>query len=99
MNDRVMLYFIHMLESIYRIEDYTKDGKDAFLKSKLIQDAVYRNLEIIGEAATRIDDGSRKSFPEIPWKKIVGLRNVLFIDMKVLSQRLLGWLYLKKFRN
>ncbi len=77
MNDKAMLYFIHILECINKIEDYTVAGKVVFLKSALIQDAVYRNLEVIGEAASKIDEKTRQSFPEVPWRKIVGMRNVL----------------------
>lgn len=65
-----------MLLSMEKISTYigTMD-KDAFLKDALTVDAVVRNLEIIGEAASRIPDDFKGTHPEIPWRKVVGLRN------------------------
>lgn len=51
-DDKVYLYSI--LESIEKIEEYTEKGRDEFLNKHLIQDAVIRNLEIIGEATKNI---------------------------------------------
>lgn len=48
------LYLTHILECIARIEDYTRGGKDAFMASRMAQDAVVRNFEIIGEATKRL---------------------------------------------
>jgi len=48
------VYLAQMLERIVRIETYTKAGKESFLTDHLIQDGIIRNLEIIGEAASRI---------------------------------------------
>lgn len=77
MKQEESLYFIHMLECIYKIESFTAGGLEAFLDSVLIRDAVYRNLEVLGEAATHVGADTRKKLPSIPWRKIVGLRNVL----------------------
>ena len=49
--------------------------KDTFLKDGRTVDAVVRNLDIIGEAASRIPDDFKGAHPEIPWRKVVGLRN------------------------
>ena len=46
----------------------------------MAQDAVLRNLEIIGEASRRLDQTFRNAHPEIPWRDIAGLRNVLIHD-------------------
>lgn len=43
----------------------------------MIQDAVARNLEIIGEAASKLSLQARDDLPEIPWRRVIGLRNVL----------------------
>ena len=48
------LYLIHMTECIAKIEQYTAGGRDVFIASSLLQDAVIRNFEIIGEAAKRV---------------------------------------------
>ena len=70
-------YLRHILDSISKIERYTKGGRKRFLADTMIQDAVIRNLEIVGEAARNLSAGYRRRHPELPWPKIVALRNVL----------------------
>lgn len=48
-----------------------------FETNLLLQDAVLRNLELIGEAATRIPEDTRLAHPEIPWRQIIAMRNQL----------------------
>lgn len=71
------VYLAHILECIQKIERFTADGKGRFLADELIQDAVLRNFEVIGEAAKRLDDAYRAAHPEIPWRALAGLRDVL----------------------
>ena len=71
------LYLLHVRDAIDRIRSYTHQGKDAFLTSSLLQDAVIRNLEIIGEAAKRISPSTKTQAAEIPWQLVVGMRDVL----------------------
>jgi len=52
-------------------------SRDSFLASKLHQDAVIRELQVLGEAAGRVSEEVRAEYPEIPWPQIVGLRNRL----------------------
>ncbi len=47
-------YLMDIAECIERIEEYTGGGKEAFIQTRMIQDAVVRNFEIIGEATKRI---------------------------------------------
>ena len=54
--------------------------KMVFLKNNLIQDAVIRNFEIIGEAAKKLNDDFRATYSEIEWKKIAGMRDKLIHD-------------------
>jgi uncharacterized protein with HEPN domain len=77
-NDR--LYLSSMLESIERIESYTQKGVTDFWNSTLIQDGVIRNLEILGEATKRLSDELRRENPQIAWKQIAGMRDVLIHD-------------------
>jgi uncharacterized protein with HEPN domain len=46
------VYLVHILERIERIQDYTAGGRDSFFGQQMAQDAVLRNLEIIGEASS-----------------------------------------------
>jgi uncharacterized protein with HEPN domain len=71
------LYLTHIAECIARIEEYTKVGRDQFMESHLIQDAVMRNFEIIGEAVNHISDQTLDQTPDIPWHEIAAFRNVL----------------------
>ena len=71
------VYLAHIFERIQRIEQYTAGGKKAFLADPLVQDAVVRNLEVIGEAAKRIPADFRQAHPSIPWRGLAALRDVL----------------------
>jgi len=72
------LFLDDILDAITKIRDYIA-GMDyaAFTKDAKTQDAVVRNLEIIGEAAGRLPESVLAAAPETEWRKIVGLRNIL----------------------
>ena len=71
----------HNLDCINHINAYTKAvSKGTFLKTDQIQDAVFRRIEIIGEAAGKLPQEFRDANPKIPWKEIIGTRNVLIHD-------------------
>ena len=72
------LFLDDILEAVTKIREYTA-GLDysEFVKDSKTQDAVVRNLEIIGEAAGRLPEPVCLAAPEIEWRKIVGLRNIL----------------------
>ena len=67
-------------EAIERINKYTGGGRDAFEKDELIQNWIIHHLQIIGEAAARISEDFQGSNPQVPWSKIIGMRNVLVHD-------------------
>ncbi len=70
-----------MLERIDLIGEFTLGMSSAdFDKDRKTQDAVIRNLEVIGEIAKRVDDDFRSEHPEVPWKKIAGMRDKLIHD-------------------
>ena len=75
-NDKV--YISHILEAIGKIETY-KTGLDfdAFLKNEMAMDAIIRELEIIGEASNNISEEFQKEHTDVPWRKIIGIRNTL----------------------
>ncbi len=76
---RVPDYLGHILEAIERIEEYVSDLDEmSFLASKLIQDAVIRNIEIIGEASNNIqraDPAFAAQHDHIPWQAMYAMRN------------------------
>lgn len=72
----VRLLIEDMLERIERVERAVA-GMDraTFLRDEKTNDAVVRNLEVIGEASARLPQEFRDRHPEIPWRQVVGLRN------------------------
>ena len=74
------LYLSNIKECIERIEEYTKGGKEEFMQNKMIQDAVIRNFEIIGEATKRLSPELRSQYSDVPWQQMSGLRDVLIHD-------------------
>jgi uncharacterized protein with HEPN domain len=65
-----------VLERVDRILRATVGGRMDFMESELIQDAVIRNLEVIGEAAKNVGAGTRKQFPNVPWREMARLRDL-----------------------
>ena len=70
----------HILKAIAKINDATSCSEAEFLESGLKQDAVSYNFLIVGEAAGQISAELRAEHPEIPWRIIIGMRNVLIHD-------------------
>ena len=70
-------YLEHILDAIAAIEEYTAEGAAVFLSDRKTQDAVIRNLEIIGEATRNVPASFRAAYPDIPWQQAAALRNVL----------------------
>ena len=72
------LYIEDILDSIAKIEQYTKDiDQQQFSTDTQLQDSVLRRLEIIGEAVKNIPNSFRDKYPQIPWKNVAGLRDIL----------------------
>jgi len=76
-----LIYLEHILDCIFRIKEYTDImDEQAFLQNNLIQDAVIRNFEVIGEAVKKLDPNFRAEHRQIEWKKIAGMRDKLIHD-------------------
>ena len=74
------LYLESIRDCLERIAEYTDSGESSFMASRLIQDGVIRNLEGIGEATKNLSPELRAASPEIPWRQIAGMRDVLIHD-------------------
>lgn len=74
------LYLHHMLERCHRISRFIAPGREAFMASEELQDAVIRNIEVIGEAAKRVSADARGHMASLDWKGICGMRDVLIHD-------------------
>lgn len=68
---------VHAIDAIDAIQRYTVDGREAFFSDGKTQDAVIRNIEILGQAVKGISDDTRALEPAIPWRKIAGMRDKL----------------------
>src|SRR5207253_966406 len=64
-----------ILDSAKRVRDYTRGGRGPFLANTMAQDAAIRNLEIIGEAVKNLSEAIRAANPDVPWKRIAGMRD------------------------
>jgi uncharacterized protein with HEPN domain len=74
-------YLKDILDAIRKIENYTRNiSFDDFVVDELIKDGVVRNLEVIGEAVKNIPVDIKDKKPEVEWKKIAGLRDILIHD-------------------
>lgn len=77
-DDRI--YLLHVRDAIQHILEYTATGKESFFADRKTQDAVVRNLEIIGEATKRLSNSLKDAHPDISWKPIAGMRDKLIHD-------------------
>ncbi|MCD4791816.1 MAG: DUF86 domain-containing protein [Bacteroidales bacterium] len=78
------IYIGHIMNGIDKILSYTdKLSEEQFLENDLVQDAVIRNLEIIGEAVKMLSNEFRTEFNNIPWKDIAGMRDILIHEALV----------------
>lgn len=84
MNERDPLFLRDILRAVSAIERYTKDGREAFFADELIQDAVVRRLETMGEAARNVSPVLRDAEKAVPWKLMIGTRdNLIYGYFKV----------------
>lgn len=79
------VYLKHILEAIKRIEKFVAVGKEQFLAEDHWHEATVRQLEIIGEATKRLSKELRENYPQIPWKDVAGLRDVLIHDYMIVD--------------
>ena len=69
--------FRDILEAIERIEKYSARGREDFEADELIQTWILHHLQIVGEAVRAISPATKETSDEVPWSKIIGMRNIL----------------------
>lgn len=74
-----LIYILHMLECIQTINEYV-DDREQFYSTRIVQDAVIRNLQIMSESSQRLSQVVKDSYPAVPWREISGFRNILVHD-------------------
>ncbi|RLF70556.1 MAG: hypothetical protein DRN55_08475 [Thermoplasmata archaeon] len=73
-----VVFLKHILDAINLIEDYLKDKEfQEFRNNHMLQDAVIREIEIIGEAAKKLSVDFKNKYSDIPWRQIAGMRDKL----------------------
>ena len=73
--DRVLL--VHMRDCLDRILEYTNAERSRFDASRLVQDAVIRNLQTLAESSQRLSSEIKGTEPQVPWRELAGFRNVI----------------------
>ena len=74
------VYLRHILECIRRIAEDVAEGRDRFMESHTLQDAVLRNLQVMAESTQRLSETAKATQPEVEWRKITAFRNILVHD-------------------
>ncbi|WP_027340823.1 HepT-like ribonuclease domain-containing protein [Halonatronum saccharophilum] len=78
---RDSLFLSDIINAMDKIFKYTKGmGKEEFKRDEMVIDAVLRNIEIIGEAANKVSDQIRHDYDDLPWRKMIGLRNIVIYE-------------------
>lgn len=84
-----LIFIEHILDAIEKIETFVKDiSKEDFEKDVILQDALVRRIEIIGEAVKNLSKEFRDKYANIPWSDIAGMRDKLMhhyfgVDLEV----------------
>ncbi len=84
-----LAYIDHIVDCIRKIKKFSSGLKfNDFKNNELVQDAIIRNIEIIGEASKKISSDTKQTYYNVPWKEIAGMRDKLIhdylgIDVKV----------------
>jgi len=71
------VYLRHIRECVRRIKENTAEGRDRFMASHTLQDAVLRNLQTLAESTRRLSEVAKATRPDIEWRRIAAFRNVI----------------------
>lgn len=76
-----LAYIEHILDCIRKINEFSQGlSLKQFKSNELVQDAIIRNIEIIGEASKKISSDTKQAYNNIPWREISGMRDKLIHD-------------------
>jgi uncharacterized protein with HEPN domain len=88
--DRDAAYLWDMLQAAKEVESMLEDHDlDAFLADRVLLRAIERGVELIGEAARRVSASYMTAHPEVPWRRIIGQRNILAHEYGQIDHELL----------
>lgn len=85
-----LIFVRHILLAIEKIERFSKGvTKERLKNDEILESAFIRQIEIIGEASCNVPESIKRKYPQIPWKDMVGMRNILIhhyfaVDVNVL---------------
>jgi len=81
MNKDDLVYIDHILDCIRKINEFSQGlSLKQFKTNELVQDAIIRNIEIIGEASEKVSHETKQAYYNIPWREISGMRDKLIHD-------------------
>lgn len=87
---------LHIYEAIIEIEKYLSDNDyHVFMSNSMMRFACIKQMEILGEAANHITDQTKSRFPDIQWRQIIGMRNILVHEYFGIDTTLV-WQIIKK---
>lgn len=90
--DKDEFFLNDILDCCHKIETYLADiDESTFVQNTMLQDAVVRNIEIIGEASKNLSEGLRSQNPDIPWREIARMRDKVVhhyfkVDLQIVWQ-------------
>jgi uncharacterized protein with HEPN domain len=90
------VYLRHIIDAFEQIGLYMNSvSHEEFLRNRLLQDGVIRQLEVMGEAARNLSEDLRNEYPEIPWRQMIGLRNRMIhayfnVDLQIIWEIVQG---------
>ena len=73
-----VVFLTHIIDSIQLIESYMEGRTEAdLMESTGLQDKIIRRIQVIGEAVKNLPDDLKRSHPEVPWRDIAGMRDIV----------------------
>jgi len=95
-----IVFLEDILECIQKIENYIENiSETEFQNDSEKQDAIIRRIEIIGEATKKISNQTRENYPQVPWKEMAGMRDVVVHGYFGISIRLIWNVATNEIRN